>query len=232
MGGCLKGCLGRTISLVALVVAGVVAWQYAPSDWRERVDGLRAEVVELAGGLGGGEEPSDDVGPAATPELAETTLDRIERFRAGSAPDDRLLLGEAEVSSLIRHAFPGIVPSGVTDPVVEMRDGRLILSARVAVSAFPQLPSLEEVVGLLPDTVPIRMDGSLGGQGASTATLYVDDVQAARVPLPDRFIPRILEALGRQDREGLPSNAMLVPLPQGLRTAFVRQDSLVLVAGG
>lgn len=231
MGGCLKGCLGRIVTVVALLVAVVVGWRYAPDDWRQRVDDLRAQVVEIAGdvtdGANGGAEES-----AATPALAEATLDRVERFRAGSAPDDELTLGADEVSSVVRYAFPGILPQGLTDPSVSMRDGRITLSARVARDAFPEIPSLEDVVGLLPDTVPIRMAGSLGPRDRSSATLYVDDVQAARVPLPDRFIPEILRALGREDRDGLPPHAMVVPLPQGLQAVWVRRDSLVLVAGG
>lgn len=228
MGGCFKGCVGRIVTLAALAVAAVVAWRYAPPDWRERTDELRARVVELAGGASSDESAES----AATPELAESTLDRIERFRAGSAADDQMLLGGAEVSSIVRFALPGILPSGVTEPSVTMRGGRIILSARVAVTDFPELPSLEEIVGLLPDTVPIRMGGALGPRDESTSILYVDDVQAARIPIPDRFIPEILRALGREDREGLPPHAMLVPLPQGLRAVYVRRDSLVLVADG
>jgi len=54
-------------------------------------------------------------------------------------------------------------------------------------------------------------------------------VRAGPLPaLPDRFIPPILAALGRQDREALPPNAMLVPLPEGLGRVYVRGDSLVL----
>lgn len=228
MGGCLKGCVGRIVTLAALAVALIVGWRYAPPDWRERIDELRTRVVELAGGA------SSDEGAeaAATPELAESTLDRIERFRAGSAEDERMLLGGAEVSSVVRYALPGILPSGVTEPSVTMRGGRIILSARVAVTDFPELPSLEEIVGLLPDTVPIRMGGTLGPRDESTSILYVDDMQAARIPIPDRFIPEILRSLGREDREGLPPHAMLVPLPQGLRAVYVRRDSLVLVADG
>jgi hypothetical protein len=50
------------------------------------------------------------------------------------------------------------------------------------------------------------------------------------VPLPSRTIPGILRALGRVHREGLPPDALAVPLPGGLASAYVEEDSLVLVA--
>lgn len=231
MGGCLKGCLGRIVAVVVLAVAAWIGWRAAPTDVRERVVAAVPDQVKQL--FDGG--PREDPVPLATPELAEATLDRFERFQAEAQADDRLLLGEAELSSVVRYALPGLLPPGVTEPTVELSDGRVFLSARVAVAAFPELPSLEEVVGLLPDTVPIRMGGSLGPRDPSTASLYVDRVEirpgrGPAIPLPDRFIPEILRAMGRQDQEGLPPNAMPVPLPKGLRSAFVRRDSLVLVA--
>lgn len=232
MGGCLKGCLGRVAAVVVLAVAAWVGWQKAPAEWKEKVEAAVPRQVRELVRSGSGEDPA---APLATPELAEATLDRFERFRAGADDEDRLLLGDAELSSVVRYALPGLLPPGVAEPGVDMSDGRIFLSARVAVEAFPELPTLEEVVGLLPDTVPIRMGGSLGPGDGSTATLYVDLVQirpgrGPAIPLPDRFIPEILRSLGREDREGLPPNAMSVPLPTGLRAAYVRGDSLVLVA--
>jgi hypothetical protein len=172
------------------------------------------------------EEPA----PAVTPELAGETLDRVDRLRSEGSPGEELLLGDAQLSSVIRHALPGILPEGVDTPEVEVRDGRLRLSAVVATGAFPELPRLEEMVGFLPDTVPIRMTGTITSTDGSTAVLLVEGIQAARIPLPARFTPEILGALGREDREGLPPNALLLPLPSGLRSVYVRQDSLVLVA--
>lgn len=203
-----------------VVLAGVAyaGWRWGPAVFPRIERLVRGDSVAEAGA------------PEPSPEIAEATLNRFERFRAGEAGDEQLLLGGTELSSVVRYALPGILPPGVTEPAVELSDGRLFLSARVALNAFPELPSLEEVVGLLPDTVPIRMGGSFGPRDASSGVLYVDAVQAARIPLPNRFIPEILRALGREANEELPANALVVPLPKGLRSAYVRRDSLVLVA--
>ena len=98
---------------------------------------------------------------AASAELAEAALDRFEAFRAGLA-GERLAMSDAELSSVVRYAIPGILPPGVSEPEVTLEGGSLTLAARVAIEAFPDLPALDQVVGILPDTVPVRMEGELG----------------------------------------------------------------------
>ena len=45
-----------------------------------------------------------------------------------------------------------------------------------------------------------------------------------------RVALQVLGALGRQQRKGLPENALHIPLPGGLDSVYVASDSLVLVA--
>ena len=205
------------MAVVVLVAAAYAGWRWGPAVFPtvERWLG-RDEVAGL--------EVTD-----ASPELADATLDRLERFRAGEGPPV-LALGDAELSSLVRYALPGLVPPGVERPSVRLVDGRVLLTARVAVNAFPDLPALDQVLGLLPDTVDLLMDGTLGAWGRENLALTIHRVEASGIPLPDRMIPRVLAAMGRRDREGLPPDAMVVPLPEGLASASVRSDSLVLVA--
>ena len=162
-------------------------------------------------------------------EVAEATLDRFESFRAGRA-GERLAVGDAELSSVVRYALPGILPPGVSGAEVTMQDGRLALSARVAIEAFPDLPALDPVVGMLPDTVAVLMEGELARFGKESLIFQVAHIEAGHVPLPDRLIPRVLTALGRRHRDGLPGNALHLPLPSGLASVYVLEDSMVLVA--
>jgi hypothetical protein len=196
--------------LLAVVLLAVGAWLFWPriSVWTGRAS---AETS------------------AASPDLAETALDRFEAFRAGKG-GDRLTLSDAEISSVVRYAIPGLLPSGVSDPEVTMKEGHLSLAARVATAAFPKLPSLDGVIGMLPDTVPVRMDGELVRFGKESLSYRVEHIEAARIPLPDRMIPGVLSALGRTHKDGLPANALHLPLPSGLDSVSVRGDSLVLVA--
>ena len=162
---------------------------------------------------------------AVSAELAESALDRFEAFRAGRS-GQRLAMSEEELSSVVRYAVPGILPPGVSEPEVTFDGGILALSARVAIKSFPDL---DQVVGILPDTVPVRMEGELVSFGKESLIFRVRHVEAGPIPLPKRFIPRMLKALGRRNRDGLPREALHLPLPTGISSVYVSEDSLVLV---
>ena len=215
------GLLKRLVGLMLLLVVAYAGYRWGPAVFPslERALGLPADPSASA--VAEASKPS--------PELAETTLDRFEAFRAG-AGEERLALDGTALTSVIRYALPGIIPLGVTDPTVELTDGRVRLTARVAVRAFPRLPRLEEIVGLLPDTVLIAMDGTLVALDQSFLSFMVDRVEAGRIPLPRRLVSDILTGLGRESRESLPQDALAVPIPDGAGSVYVQGDSLVLIA--
>jgi len=188
-------------------------------------------VVGRLGGLLGLGAPASGVGieagAAPSPELADATLDRFERFRAG-AGERRLALGGAELSSVVRYALPGLIPPGVTDPTIALREGRVLVSARVAVAAFPRLPDLGQLLGLLPDTVLLEMEGSLVPVDQAFLALVVDKVEASRVPIPRRMVADVVAGMGRKGPASMPANALAVPIPDGVASVSVQGDSLVL----
>lgn len=206
---------GRALLVAVLLLAVGAAVGFVV--WRRQL------ALQLAG------EPSDPSAPAVTPELAESTLDKVEGLRSG-AGRQQLALGDAELSSVVRYALPGILPPGVSEPEVHIHGETVALSAHVTRAAFPDLPALGDVVGMLPDTVPVRIRGRLERYGKESLAFFVSDVEAAAIPLPDRLIPQVLAALGRQARKGLPGNALHIPLPGGLDSVYVARDSLVLVS--
>ena len=170
---------------------------------------------------------ADDDGPMPSPELAEQTLDRFERFRAGEG-GDRLALGSTELSSVVRYALPGIIPVGISEPTVRLEEARVQISARVAVEAFPRLPRLDQIIGLLPDTVLIEMRGALVPLDQAHVSLLIDRLSVARIPIPSRLFSEVLTGLGREGPTSLPPNALLVPIPDGVEAILVQSDSLVL----
>ncbi len=216
--GCLKGCLGKASLLGLLIAAGFAGWRWGPS--------LSPRVQAWFGE----EEAVVEVLPS--PELADAALDRFERFRRGEL-GDRLSLSAVDVESVIRYSAPGMVPGGVSDVDVEFRDGVVRLTARVLVEAFPGLPTLDGILGFLPDTVSVSIEGALAPLDEDAIALVVHGVYASfiPVPLPDGMTPKILVALGRRSREGLPEDALPFSLPDGVRSAHVLRDRLILVRG-
>lgn len=218
MVGCMKGCVSTVGLVVVTLAVGYAGWRWGGPVFAqmERVAGV--EVSRPEGSP-----------PAPSAATAEETMDRFEAFRTGGE-GDRLRLEGHELSSVLQFSVPGIVPPGVHDPTVRLADGGVTLSARVSVDAFPDMPALDEVAGLLPDTVDLVLRGVLLPFDDGHAALNVERIEASRIPLPGRMIPGILRALGRRDREGLPATALAIPLPQGLASAYVEEDRLVLVS--
>jgi len=209
----------RLVLFVALMGAAYAGFRWGPVVFPR---------LEQALGISGDDESlAADAQPTA--ELADSTLDRFERFRAGEG-GDRLVLGGRELSSVVRFSLPGIIPPGVSDPVVRLEDGQVHLSARVAVAAFPKLPRLDDIVGILPDTVTVEIRGTLVPHDQRNLALLVDRISAARVPIPARMVAEVLEGFGRGGRAGLGPDALPVPLPDGIRSVHVQRDSLVLIA--
>lgn len=214
------GLLKRLLSLLALLCVA-----YAGFRWGRLV----FPPMERALGLGGAESEVTVAPSEPSPELADSTLDRFERFRDGDGPD-RMALSGMELSSVVRFSLPGIVPPGVADPAVELTDGRVRLSARVAVAAFPRMPRLDDIIGVLPDTVTVEMTGSLVPLDQEHLALLVDHIEASGIPLPRRLIPEVLRGFGRDASRALPDDALAVPKPDGVQSVFVQRDSLVLIA--
>lgn len=215
--------MGLLKKLVAVVVLVLVA--YAGFRWGPWV----FPRLERALGMDGPEEVAEPAVEGPSAELADRTLDRFESFRKGDGPE-RIALGGVELTSVVRYALPGIVPPGVDEPTVTLSDGRVGVRARVALAAFPRLPKLDDVLGILPDTVDVSMEGSLVPLDREHLALMVDHIEASRIPLPRRMIPRVLAGFGRDGSSALPEDALSVPLPDGLHSVFVQRDSLVLIA--
>lgn len=214
--------LVKRLGLLALLVgAAYVGFRWGPHVFPplERALGLETGVEGTEAG----------VEPAPSAELADSTLDRFERFRAGEGPD-RLALGSRELTSVVRFALPGLVPPGVAEPRVELEASRVRVSARVALAAFPRLPRLDEVVGVLPDTVVVLLEGPLVPYDEKRLALMVDRVEASRLPLPRRMVGDVVAGFRQGAWPGLPEDAIAVPVPNGIEAVYVREDSLVLVA--
>lgn len=205
---------GKVVLFLILAGGAYLAWIYLPA--------LLPQVREWTGLAD--TPPAEDVQPSQA--LADSVLTRVQEFR--QAGDGQIALGGLELTSVIRYSLPGLVPNGIQDLSVKLDEGRVQLSAEVVLGAFPDIPDLGPILGILPDTVGVVLLGSLLSFGEEESALLVHGVDASRIPIPRRLIPGILRGIGRVDRPGLPPEALAVPLPAGLRSAYILSDSLIL----
>ncbi len=216
------GLIKKLLAAVILVAAAYVGFRWGGKVFPplERLFGLHADSVAVAGNAST---------PGPSQAIADSTLARFQRFRDGKGRD-RMALGSNQLTSVLRYALPGIVPPGVNEPTVALSDGRVNVSARVAVHAFPHLPHLDKVAGILPDTALVEMGGSLVRVDQQHLAFIVDRMHIVHVPIPKAMIAEVLSGLGADRRPNLPKDGLVVPLPDGLSSAFVQRDSLVLLA--
>lgn len=211
--GFLRGCTGLLLFLALLVGAAFAGWKWGP----DVVSRARVWV---------GRAPASPRVPS--PELADSALARIERLD-NSPGETRLSFDSAELESLLRYKLARSLPTAIHEPGVTLENGRAVLSGRVPVEAFPRIAELADVIAFLPDTVPVRIEAALIPLTGGRAAVLVNGIEAARVPIPRRFVPDILAALGRRAEPDVPTNALAFSLPESVTAAYIVNDSLYLI---
>ena len=214
--GRLKSCLGKIVLGLLLVAAAYAGWRWGHVFFPQMAAFFSTEETALI--------------QTVSPEVAEATMGRVEAFRRGKI-EGRLSLSAGEIESVLRYSVPGLIPGGIAEPRIEIADGVITLKARVAVETFPEMPDLDAVLGFLPDTLAVSFQGALAPlDDERWDALVVHGIYVGIIPLPDRMIPEILQVIGREHVGGLADNALAIPLPDGIESAYIVQDSLVLVS--
>lgn len=210
------GCLRRIVSLVVLAALAFVAWQYRAT--------IMAAWQRFRGAQPVAEAPPADVQRSAQAKYAAL---------AGRQPA-RVALSGDELQALLRTRFAGLLPRWVDSARIELQGEQVRLSGRVPVDRMPEVKGLGEVAGLLPDTTEVAVKGQVIPLGRGRVALAVDQVSAAHVPLPRRLVPRILAGLkrGQPAEASAPADALVLPLPRTISSAYVRGDSLILMTSG
>jgi hypothetical protein len=204
------GCLRRVVVLAVVVGGVVLAWQYrAP---------LRAAWVAFRDT----ELPARKQATAG-PRGAEEKLASLQAGRV-----EVIALPEGEVQRLVESRAAELLPGYIVAPRIELRGGRLKVRFQVPTVRFPRVDELGEVLGFLPDTTEVVASGQLIPLRQLRVGVAIDELTAARIPLPRGMIPAILRRLGRQDEPGLPPDAFGLELPAGAANAYIRGDSLIL----
>jgi hypothetical protein len=203
----------KLLTFGVVLLLGLLAW----SQWdrlrplRERI-GLSARAEEIP----------------ASPELAERAGKKLKDLEGGK--ESQVVFEAHELQSLLQFKFQQLLPAFVDSPTIALENDRIAVHARVPVDRLPSISELGEAAGFLPDTAEVDLVGQLLPLDSGRVALAIEQVRAARIPLPHRLVPKALRRLGRKDEPGLPEDALALPLPAGAAAAFVRGDSLVLLA--
>lgn len=202
--------------LAGLLVLGAGVWL------------LQDELVEWWGGV------PNDAGPGPAPgevsaERAGSGADRIRAFASGEGPDS-LVLGTADLRSLIRHRGEGFLPPGVRDPDVSLTDSTALLRGVLVASELPERDGGGEggaLAVLLGDTAEIRAEVVPALARTGVAELRVRRLDAGSMSVPSMLVPTLLRRSGLPVEEGRPRSVVFA-VPDSLSGITVRQGRLVL----
>jgi hypothetical protein len=204
----IKNCLARIgcLTLVVLIIGG--GWWF-----REDIAGWwrRLEITASS-------QPSEDLARRASDKLG------------GMASPDRptgLKLSQAEIQSLLTYRAAPRLPEGISEPLVEIRDSTILLSARVDPRGLQGLASPEVVERLLSDSASVVVELWPGVVAPGVARVEVVTLQAGSIVVPSMMIPWILESV---EMPGVETTGVtvLLPIPGRVERFDVEAGSLVL----
>jgi hypothetical protein len=167
--------------------------------------------------------PADIHSVEVSPEAAARAEEKLLRLQQG----DEVRLTGVEFTSLMRYR-QGEISEALRDPVVSFNGDTIVLAGSLAADELPDVDEINRIRMILPDTTSVSVIGHLRPLDAGRAAFDVASVEVARIPIPSRFYPPVLERIGRRDEAGLGPTAVAIRLPPGAASARVEDGHLVL----
>ena len=200
------GCL----TIVAAVVLG--AWVFRDDITRAlgRVDILAPSSA-----------PSEDLAVHA-----ERKLGSLVDLDEGS-----VRLTEAELQSLLSYRVAPQLIRGVEDPIVEIRDTVLILSALIRPDQLEDYAPPEILQQFLSDTARVAVSLIPGLRAPGTAEATVTSLQAGTLIIPAMMVPFVLQNLDVPGLE-IRGSDVLIPIPASVTGIDLGQDAITMRIGG
>jgi hypothetical protein len=209
------GCLTapfKFLGYLGIIAVLAVGWLYR--------DRLASEARNLFGSITGTDKATSAGRPGARALLsARAKIDSLNGWRA-----DSVVLTASEVASMIGSGLDPALRNQLDSLQVELLDGSIALSARLATARLPR-----ELIGPLSIALrprePIEAAGPLQVVGPGRAEWAVESFQIRNIPLPRDAVPKLVsKALGDANRRTVP-----VRIPAGIREIRVRTSGATLI---
>lgn len=190
--------------LTILVILAIVGWLYRGEieEWLES----RNQIVMA--------EPSS--------ELADVAADKIQQLRDGTGPVE-VRFSEMELQSYVQYRLAEDLPTGVSNPAVDLKDSTIAMSAALDLKALT-MDGVDAVRSFLGDSALVVTELFPTVDGAGLATLAVLSLQAGVVPIPPMLIPKILS------ESGLPAegNQVRFEIPTPLDEIRIEEETVII----
>jgi len=202
----IKNCMARIGCLAVMLVVLAAGWLFRDevTGWWQRLEITAASV------------PSE--------EVAERASRKLEDLVAGDGAR-KLELSQVELQSLLTYRTEPLLPEGISDPVVEVRDSTLLFSARVDPRGLEGLASPELIERLFSDSASVVVELEPGVVAPGVARIEVVTLQAGAIVVPSMMVPWILDSVDLP----VETSGVMVFLPTPGRTARFEVDAGTLV---
>jgi len=206
-GGMIRNCLARIgcLTLILVLIGGGWWFRGDIAGWWRRLEITAAS------------EPSED--------LARRAALKLEDMASPGGPRD-LELSQAEIQSLLTYRAEPLLPEGISEPIVEIRDSTVLLSARVDPRGLQGLASPEVVERLFSDSAKVVVELWPGVVAPGVARVEVVTLQAGSIVVPSMMVPWILDSI---EMPGIETTGVTLLLPTPGRVARFEVDAGVLV---
>jgi hypothetical protein len=207
----IKSCLSRVGCLALIILVLATGWVFRNdiSGWWNRLE------------ISASSEPSEKLARDAGRKLQE-----LADGRSGG----RLVLSQAELQSLLTFRIMPLVAEGIDDPVVEVRDSSVILSAQLHPEQLEGLASKEILRQFLSDSTRVTTELVTEVFTPGVAAVRVAGLQAGSIAVPSLMVPWILGTLEIPGVESTGS-ILLVPIPPQVTRIEVTPGELILTGG-
>lgn len=177
----------------------------AGTAWIVGVIGVAAVVVfpGLRGGAtlpgravpaAGETHPEDAPGSDAGLSAAGLAVDRLQLFRTGNG-GSRMELDGPQLTAILRHTMPGVLPEGVEDPSVHIVDGQVRVHAHASPALVPGGRYLTEAIAALPETVEVELRGRVENERLQSIAYRVEEIRVEGVALPGPVVALVIGAI-------------------------------------